>query len=141
MHALGHTSLRNTFYRIASFLALMGGLIQIFVSVSILFFPVLVQCQVANNNRVCQGHSYIELGGNALGYTFLILMIVMGLIASASSRDSSSYRAFWSRWLAVLASIVVVVVAGFGFGLMFAPGALLLLAAALLTWPRPDLSA
>lgn len=59
-------------------------------------------------------------------------MIVVGVLAVASSRDPNPGRAFLSRWVAVLTSTIVVVVAGWGFGLAFAPGALLLLLAALL---------
>lgn len=82
---------------------------------------------------VCRGESYLQLGGTPLGYTFLTLMIVTGALAVASSRDPHPGRAFIIRWLAAVASAVVVVVAGWGFGLAFAPGGLLLLLAAILS--------
>ncbi len=74
----------------------------------------------------------MQLGGNALGYAFLTLMVVAGISAAASSRDPNRRRAFFIRWLAVLSSAVVVVVAGWAFGIAFAPGALLILLAAVL---------
>lgn len=126
-------SVRERRHRIASRLAIIGGLVQVLVAVSILFLPVLVTCTPQGGDLVCRGESYLQSGGNALGYTFLTLMIVAGVLAVASSRDPNLGRVFVIRWLAVLASIVVVVVAGWGFGLAFAPGALLLLLAALLS--------
>jgi hypothetical protein len=120
---------------LASRLTLIGGLIQLAVALSLLFLPVFVTCQIEGHNQVCQGESYIQRGGNTLGYTFLISMIVTGVIAVVSSRAQDYRRVFLSRWLVVLTSVVVVVVAGFGFGIAFAPGALTVLVSALLTRP------
>jgi len=132
--------MRESLNRFASGTAILGGLVQFLVAVSILFLPVFVTCQFEGHDRVCHGVSYVQQGGNALGYTFLMLMIVAGVLAVASSRDPNWRRAFFSRWLAALTSAVVFVVAGFGFGLAFAPGGLLVLLAALLTRPQGERS-
>ncbi len=126
--------------RLASRIAILGGLVQIFVSISLLIFPVFVTCQFVGNNKVCQGESYLQQGGNALGYTFLLLMIIAGVVAVASSRDSNPRWSFFSRWLVTLSSVVVVIVAGWGFGIAFLPGTLLLLLSAIFTRPWPSSS-
>ena len=126
-------SVRERRHRIASRLAIIGGLVQALAAISILFLPVLVTCVPQSSDRVCRGESYLQSGGNALGYTFLTLMIVVGVLAVASSRDPNPGRAFVSRWLAVLVSAIVAVIAGWGFGLAFAPGGVLMLLAALLS--------
>jgi len=115
---------------IASRLTLFGGLIQLLSALSLLFLPVIVTC---DSDNVCSGESYLQQGGTTLGYIFLIGMAGIGVLAILSSQDRNDRRAFLSRWLFVAAGAVVVVVAGFGFGLVFAPGTLILLLAALLT--------
>jgi hypothetical protein len=118
---------------IASRLTLFGGLIQLLCSLSLLFLPVFVTCDLNGGNSVCYGKSYLQLGGNTLGYIFIVGMMGIGVLAIVSSQDRNDRRAFLSRWLFVAAGAVVVVVAGFGFGIVFAPGTLILLLAALLT--------
>jgi len=126
--------------QLASRIIIMGGLVQIFVSISLLFFPVLVACQNIGENRICHGESYIQQGGNALGYTILLLMIVVGTVAIATNRDLNPRRSFFSRWLIALSNLVVVIIAGWGFGIAFLPGTLLLLLSAILTkpWANPS---
>ncbi|SRR6266498_2836652 len=117
---------------IASRIAILGGLLHLFMALSLLFLPVLITCQLADRNEACYSQSYIQQGGNFLGYTFLLLMIIAGIVAIYSSWDSNSKRAYFSRWLVVVASAIVFVIAGSGFGIIFAPGGLLVLLAILL---------
>ena len=106
---------------VKSILALLGGLIHIAAAIGILFFPVFVTCQ----NGKCSGESYLQLGGNALGYSFLFLMIVAGITAIYSSIIPHIRRANIVRIFIILASAIVILVAGFSFGIAFIPGALL----------------
>jgi hypothetical protein len=136
MHILhDHGRTQNIFRWLASGLAIFGGLLQLLLALSILFLPVFETCQLGGGQPICESESYIQLGGNALGYTFLILMIIVGLAAAASPLDRAGRRVFFTRWLAALSSVMVAVVAGFGFGIVFVPGAILLILASLLTNP------
>lgn len=118
--------------RIASRVAILGGLIHISVAMSLLFLPVLITCRFGDKSEGCYSQSYIQQGGNFLGYTLLVLMILAGIVAIYSGSDSNDKRAYMSRWLVVLSSAIVVVIAGFGFGIIFVPGGLLVLLAILL---------
>jgi len=111
------------------------------MAMSLLFLPVLITCKFADSNEACYSQSYIQQGGNFLGYTFLLLMIGAGIAAIYSSSDSNYKRTFVSRWLVVLASSIVVVIAGFGFGIIFMPGTLMVLLAILLTSRRSNTTA
>ena len=117
---------------ITSKLAIVGGLIHILMAISLLFLPVLITCRLGDRTEACYSQSYIQQGGNLLGYIFLLLMILAGMAAIYSSTDSNYKRTYIIRWLVVLVSVIVVVIAGFGFGIIFAPGAFLILLAALL---------
>jgi hypothetical protein len=75
--------MRNKTNWFISKLALLGGLIHIAAAITILFFPIFTACQ----NQKCYGQSYIQLGGNALGYGFLLLMILAGIAAIYSSES------------------------------------------------------
>ena len=88
-------------------------------------------------NQSCYGESYIQLGGNALGYSFLLSMILGGMAAVYSSFLSNVQRANVIRLFVIIASAIVIVVAGFSFGSVFIPGALLILFAILF---QPSLS-
>lgn len=119
--------------RVKSRLALLGGLIHIAAAIGILFFPIFTTCM----NQSCYGESYIQLGGNALGYSFLLSMILAGMAAVYSSFLSNVQRANVIRLFVIVASAIVIVVAGFSFGSVFIPGALLILFAILF---QPSLS-
>jgi hypothetical protein len=106
---------------VKSRLALLGGLIHIAAAIGILFFPVFTTCM----NQSCYGESYIQLGGNALGYSFLLLMIAAGIAAIYSSFIPHVAKANIIRIFIILASVIVIFVAGFSFGIAFIPGALL----------------
>ena len=97
------------------------------MATSLLFLPVLITCRLGDQSEGCYSQSYIQQGGNLLGYTFLVLMILAGILAIYSNSDSNYKRAYLSRWLVVFMSAVVFVIAGFGFGIIFAPGGLLVL--------------
>jgi hypothetical protein len=125
--------------RLASHLALMGGWIQMLAAASILFLPVLGDCWTQSGEMICGRRSYLQIGGNTLGYGLLLLMIAAGMIAIGSTRDSNRKRVLLSRWLPALISLIVMVITAWGFGLAFAPGGVLLLAASLWTRPYPDL--
>jgi len=124
--------MQNKMNWITSKLAILGGLVHISMAMSLLFLPVLITCRFGDRSEGCYSQSYIQQGGNLLGYTFLLLMILAGIVAIYSSSDSNYKRAYISRWLIVLASGIVVVIAGFGFGIIFVPGGLLVLLAILL---------
>jgi hypothetical protein len=106
---------------VKSKLALLGGLIHAAAAIGILFFPVFVTCI----NQKCYGESYIQMGGNVLGYSFLLAMILAGVAAVYSSLLSNVQRANGIRVFVLLASVIVIFVAGFSFGIAFIPGALL----------------
>ncbi len=124
---------RDRRHKLASQLALVAGLLQALVAFSILFLPVFAVCQPQGNELICHRETYSQQGGNALGYALLTLMIIAGLLAVMSSRDPNPRRAFLIRWLVALSSILVAVLAGWGFGIAFAPGALLMLWVALMS--------
>lgn len=126
--------------QLASRIVIIGGLVQILVSISLLFFPVLVTCQITGENKMCHGESYIQQGGNILGYTFLLLMIAAGIVAIASSRDLNPRWSFFSRWLVALSNLIIVIITGWGFGMAFLPGTLILLLSAIFTkpWSSPS---
>jgi hypothetical protein len=117
---------------VKSKLALLGGLIHAAAAIGILFFPVFVTCI----NQKCSGQSYIQMGGNALGYGFLLSMILAGGAAVYSSFVSNVQRANLIRLYVIVASAIVIVVAGFSFGIIFIPGALLVAFAILFQLPR-----
>ncbi len=85
---------------------------------------------------VCSQVSYLQYGGNLLGFLMLIVMVAVGVAAINSVRDSNYRRIQIIRWLAGVLSGIVVIVAGWSFGLVFAPGMLLLFVAAL--WTKPQ---
>jgi hypothetical protein len=124
--------MRNKLNWITSKLAILGGFVHIAATVSLLFLPVLITCRFGDQSEGCYSQSYIQQGGNFLGYTFLLLMVVAGIAAIYSSFDSNPIRVYIIRWVVVLASTIVFVIAGFGFGIIFAPGGLLVLLAILL---------
>ena len=124
--------------RRASFLAITGGLAQIVAALTVLFLPVLGNCEAsANGVLVCTRLSYIQYGGNPLGYGLLTLMIGLGVLAAGSARDVHHRRRLVIRWSSALLSVLVTIVTGWSFGIVFAPGALLLLIAAVGTGPAP----
>ncbi len=73
------------------------------------------------------------MGGNLLGYTFLLLMLLGGILLVTTTRTDVTLRIRLIRWVFALLSLLVVYIAGFGFGLGFAPGAMPLLFAAILS--------
>ena len=117
---------------VKSKLALLGGLVHMAAGIGILFLPVFFTCV----NQKCDGKSYIQLGGNALGYSFLISMILAGAATVYSSFASNIQRANTIRVFVLMASAIVIVVAGFSFGIAFIPGALLTAFAILFQLPR-----
>jgi hypothetical protein len=123
--------MRHKMNWITSKLILVGGLIHIVMATSLLFLPVLITCRLGDQSEGCYSQSYIQQGGNFLGYTLLVVMILAGIVAIYSNSDSNSTRAYVSRWLVVFVSALVFVIAGSGFGIIFLPGALLILAALL----------
>ena len=124
---------RDRLHKIASRLALFVGLMQALIAFSISFLPVFAVCRAQGNNLICHRETYSQQGGNALGYAFLVSMIVAGTLEIISSRDRNPRRAFLIRWLVALSSVLVTVMAGWGYGIAFAPGALLMVLIALMS--------
>ena len=101
------------------------------LATSILFLPVFATCISRSQEMVCQRQSYIQQGGSVLGFAFLVLMIVAGVLALVSTRIENVSHARRLRWIAVLLSVSFVIVGAWSIGLTFVPGALLLLLSAL----------
>lgn len=77
--------------------------------------------------------TFRQESGNTLGYTFLALMFLSGLLCAVTFRHPNRNVGLLVRWDTVLISVPIIVIAGWGFGLDFIPGALLVLVAALIT--------
>lgn len=119
--------------------AITGGVLQIVMSLSVLFLPIFGgTCRWQGQAMTCRQASYIEMGGNALGYGFLFLMIAVGVSAILSTRIDNPAYICWIRWFGVLSSVSFVVIGAWSIGLLFLPGALFLLIAALACRKRPS---
>jgi hypothetical protein len=117
--------------RAAGRFALSGGLAQMAAALAILFLPVLGNCSIQEDGGlICGRVSYIQLGGNALGYGLLIAMIGVGALAVGSAQDTNRKRMLFVRWGGTLYSFIVAIITGFSFGIVFVPGAVLLLVSA-----------
>ncbi len=122
----------------ANLFAVAGGLMQIALAASLLFLPVLSACLQQSQEMVCQRQSYIQQGGSPLGFAFLLLMIVAGVLALVSTRVENISHARRIRWIAVPLSVSFAIVGAWSIGLIFVPGAVFLLAAALACRQRPS---
>ena len=69
----------------------------------------------------------------AFGYGILIAMIGVGALAVGSAQDTNRRRILLVRWGGTLFSLIVAIVTGFSFGIVFVPGAVLLLVSAVWT--------
>ena len=114
---------------LASRAAITGGLLHVAIALAILLLPVLEECIGPN----CTRRPYWGMG-NAAGYAFLALMVVLGIIAFATARARASERSMARLTLGVVfvTSCGLAYTAGWGFGIAFVPGTVLLLVAALL---------
>ena len=108
-----------------------GGLLQIVLSLCVLFLPVFATCGPQGEATICKRESYIQMGGSTVGYGFLVLMIAVGVMAIISTRIDNATQACRLRWLGVLASASFVIIGAWSIGLLFLPGTLCLLVAAL----------
>jgi hypothetical protein len=112
----------------------MGGLVLISAALAVLFLPVLGNCSMqAGGELVCGRISYIQLGGNAFGYGILIAMIGVGVLAVGSAQDTNRRRILLVRWGGTFFSFMIAIITGFSFGIVFVPGAVLLLVSAVWT--------
>lgn len=121
------TSIRDRRHRLMARFTVIVGFIQLLVALSVLFLPVFAVCEAPGNDLICRRETYSQQGGSALGYVFLVLMIIVSVAAIFSGRDSNLGRAFVTRWVTALSSVLVSVVAGWGWGIVFAPGGVLML--------------
>ncbi len=125
--------------KVAARFAILGGLVQIAAALAILFLPVLGNCSMQEGGElICTRLSYIQMGGNGFGYSILIAMIGIGILAVGSTQDTNRKRKLLVRWGGTLFSSAVVIVAGFSIGIAFAPGAVLLLVSAVWTTVSRD---
>jgi hypothetical protein len=123
--------------RAAARLAIIGGLMQIAAAVAILFLPVLGNCSMQEGGELtCSRYSYIQIGGNGFGYSVLIAMIVVGVLAVGSAQATNRQRVLLVRWGGTAFSAIVAFITGFSFGIAFVPGAVLLLMSAVWTTVR-----
>jgi hypothetical protein len=82
---------------------------------------------------ICSRVSYIQLGGNALGYSILIAMIGAGVLAVGSAQDTNRRRVLLVRWGGTFFGFMAAIITGFSFGIVFVPGAVFLLVSAVWT--------
>ncbi|HET7090960.1 MAG TPA: hypothetical protein VFL17_20200 [Anaerolineae bacterium] len=129
------TSAQQGIARLASRLALIGGLIQALVALGLLLLPVFTTCIYVDGAPECHSQSYLQQGGSLVGYLILTLAILAGVVAVLSSQDLNSPKAVLSRWLAASAGVIVVAVGIWSIGIVFMPGTLVILLSALLTRP------
>ncbi len=116
---------------LAARLILVGGLIQALVALGILFLPVWPTYTTNNFDAVIVGGiSYVDLGGDVLGYLTLGLMIGVGIITVFISRKAPTPWVLLLTWLCVLLSICTVAVESINFGKLFIPGTVVLFVAA-----------
>src|SRR5437016_3694992 len=101
---LEHTATSSS-PRAANWLAAAGGLMQFLLTVSILFLPVFATCQIGESS--CFRQSYIQMGGNVLGYILFSGLILIGVLSILSTRDSNRNRALLTRWIAAAWSLLV----------------------------------
>src|SRR5262245_22091519 len=98
----------------AARLAIVGGLVQIAAALAILFLPVLGNCSMLEGGELtCSRLSYIQVGGNGFGYSILIAMMGVGVLAVGSARDTNRKRVLLIRWGGALFSIAAAFVTGF----------------------------
>ena len=85
------------------------------------------------SEQICGRISYLQLGGNALGYGILIAMIGVGVLAVGSAQDTNRKRILLVCWGGTFFSFMIAIITGFSFGIVFVPGAVLLLVSAVWT--------
>lgn len=115
-----------------SLFALAGGLFHIALSLSLLFLPVFARCLPQGEEMICEWQSYIQRGGNIIGFGFLFLMIAAGVMAIVSTRIENPSQVRRLRWLAVVFTVCFAVIGAWSIGLLFVPGGLLFLLSAIL---------
>lgn len=125
------TATRSNRERVVSLITLAAGLIQSLLAIGVLFLPIFATCIQQHNTLVCRRESYIQQGGNLVGYGFLFLMLGIGISAIISTKIQKSSQVCIFRWLAVLLTASFVVIGVWSIGLLFVPGGVLMLIAAL----------
>lgn len=115
--------------RFIDLLTVAVGLLQAALAFSFAFLPVFTTCMGSANAPLdCRRITYGEQGGTSAGYAVFLVMIVVGIGLVVSTRLADSCR---FRWLALAVMAAIIVLGAWGVGLLFLPGGLLLLLAAL----------
>lgn len=118
--------------RLATLFTFAAGAIQALLAFSILFLPVFARCMGQPDGSLdCTRMSYIQQGGNIVGYAFLGLFLGLGIAAVISPHILDARRVCLIRWLIVVVSAIFAVIGGWSIGLMFLPGGLLMVLPAL----------
>ena len=113
--------------RLASFFTIIAGTVQVVLAFSVLFLPFFGKCIETSSGLTCQYESYTEMGGTALGYTFLRLFFALGIGALVSTWSGHTLFICAVRWLTVLTSAIFAVIGAWSIGFVFLPGGLLML--------------
>jgi hypothetical protein len=122
----GHTSLSHS-QRLATFFTIVAGTLQAVLAFTVLFLPFFAKCIETQSGLACRYESYTEMGGNALGYTFLLLFFALGIGAIISTWSGNTSFICVVRWLTVLTSTIFAVIGAWSIGFVFLPGGLLML--------------
>lgn len=120
---------------------LIAGILQLSMALVVLGAPLFSTCAIDQGEMVCTRQSYIQMGGNLLGYAFLAAMIAIGVIAVVT-RDWHQTRFLQVfRWVAAIVSFTFGVLGAWSIGALFLPGGVLMLFAALSSHHHADLAA
>ena len=120
------SSLSNS-QRLATFFTVIAGIVQVVLAFSVLFLPFFGKCMETSSGLNCRYESYTDMGGSALGYTFLLLFFALGVGALISTRSGNTLFICAVRWLTVLTSAIFAVIGAWSIGFVFLPAGLLML--------------
>ena len=122
-----HTPSINDPQRLATLFTVIAGIVQVVMAFSVLVLPFFGTCIETSSGLACRYESYTQMGGNALGYTFLLLFFALGVGALISTWSGNTPFICAVRWLTVLTSAIFAVVGAWSIGFVFLPAGLLML--------------
>jgi hypothetical protein len=107
-------------------LILVVSVIQIALVLAILFLPLFGTCI---GSEPCSYQSYIQMGGNIVGFGFLGGLIVLGGLLIVTSYTGDIGRTRLLLGVNIVVNVLFAIVGAWSFGLAFLPVALMLLLA------------
>lgn len=113
--------------RLAAVFTVVAGIALAALAFTVLFLPFFTTCLQTQNGLICTYESYVEMGGNALGYTVLLLFFALGTGAIVSTWAGNATFICGIRWLTVLTTLAFAVIGSWSIGLVFLPAGLLML--------------